>query len=227
MADSTTNPDSSASLEQYDVELRDPRFAAFLGWLVPGLGHLYQGRTAKGLLFMVTILSTFAYGMYLGDGRVVYASTTRPPIPVGVSRRGIVLLLEQNMRWHYLCQVPVGLAAIPAYVQIWRVESGKPPINWFGDRFQRPPLTPDQAREFFPDLSSDERNERFFQTQDHAGNTVYHATEREQWNHDLNYMFELGTVYTMIAGLLNVLAICDARWGPFAPVAAKPPEPAT
>ena len=27
--------------------------------------------------------------------------------------------------------------------------------------------------------------------------------------------FELGTLYTMIAGLLNILAICDAYAGPF------------
>ena len=30
------------------INLKQPEFAAFLAWLVPGLGHLYQGRTKKG-----------------------------------------------------------------------------------------------------------------------------------------------------------------------------------
>ena len=34
------------------------------------------------------------------------------------------------------------------------------------------------------------------------------------WHKDLNMRFELGTLYTMIAGLLNVLAIWDAYGGP-------------
>jgi len=34
------------------------------------------------------------------------------------------------------------------------------------------------------------------------------------WQKDLAHYFELGTVYTMIAGLLNVLAIYDAYGGP-------------
>ena len=34
------------------------------------------------------------------------------------------------------------------------------------------------------------------------------------WHKTLNRYFELGTVYTMIAGLLNVLAIYDAWGGP-------------
>ena len=58
-----------------EIDLKDPRLAAFLAWLVPGLGHIYQGRTGKGILFSVCILGTFFYGMYVGGGRVVYAST--------------------------------------------------------------------------------------------------------------------------------------------------------
>lgn len=43
-----------------------------------------------------------------------------------------------------------------------------------------------------------------------------------QWHLDLRWRFELATLYTMIAGLLNVLAIYDAYGGPFI---AVPPEP--
>ena len=38
--------------------------------------------------------------------------------------------------------------------------------------------------------------------------------ELSDWHKTLNMRFELGTLYTMIAGLLNVLAIWDAYGGP-------------
>jgi hypothetical protein len=38
--------------------------------------------------------------------------------------------------------------------------------------------------------------------------------ELAQWQHRLNIRFELGTLYTMVAGLLNILAIWDAYGGP-------------
>src|SRR5580658_4371316 len=98
------------------ARLRNPGFAAFLGWLVPGLGHLYQGRTAKGILFLVTILSTFFYGLYLGDGKVVYASW-RPG----------------DTRWAYICQAGIGLVAMPALVQALRPGGGP------GAGFMAPP----------------------------------------------------------------------------------------
>ena len=70
LLDASTSDDSTV-----EIDLKDPRLAAFLAWLVPGLGHIYQGRTGKGVLFFVCIVGTFFYGMYIGGGRVVYAST--------------------------------------------------------------------------------------------------------------------------------------------------------
>jgi hypothetical protein len=35
-----------------------------------------------------------------------------------------------------------------------------------------------------------------------------------KWHYDLGDRFEIGTVFTVIAGLLNVLAIYDAHGGP-------------
>jgi hypothetical protein len=151
-----TNP-----LTSQVVELRDPWVAAILAWLVPGLGHIYQGRTAKGLLFMICILSTFFYGLYLSDGRAVYASW-----------------VEGDKRLYYLCQVFVGLPALPALLQNYLVHSGKAPL-WGG--IMAPPVTPAQLSE---------------------------------WYKTLNVYFDLGTVYTTIAGLLNVLVIYDAWGGP-------------
>jgi len=159
------------------VDLKDPMLAAFLAWLVPGLGHYYQGRTAKAVLYFVCIVGTFVYGLYLGGsrelgwGRVVYASWN-----------------AQDKRIPYLGQVFVGLPALPALVQNSRVRKGKEP--WFGG-FMAPP---------FP--------EGF------ANQNPFDQPTLDVLHKKLHRYFELGTVYTLIAGLLNILAIYDAYGGP-------------
>lgn len=170
--------------DSIEVELKDPRLAAFLAWLIPGLGHLYQGRTAKGLLFLICILGTFVYGFYIGDGRVVYASTPN--------------LLS---RWQFFCQLGVGLPALPALVQRSRANAGKPPL--IDEKFMRPP-----------------RMRGNFRSLDESGGQAVHPDELAQWHHDLADQFELGTVFTVIAGLLNILVIYDAYGGPL----VIPPE---
>ena len=82
------------------INLKQPEFAAFLAWLIPGLGHLYQGRTKKGAMYMSVILTLFVAGLWLGDGRVVYASW-RPT----------------DTRWWFVCHAGIGVAAVPAVVQ--------------------------------------------------------------------------------------------------------------
>jgi TM2 domain-containing membrane protein YozV len=159
------------------VDLKDPWLAAFLAWLVPGAGHFYQGRTGKGFLFLVCILGTFIFGLYLGQGRVVYASM-RP----------------EDRRLPYLCQFGAGVVATPALVQAQRVRSGKEPL-WSG--FMAP-----------PDLR------RPIHATDDQGKPIIFPHELSKWHYELHSYFELGTVYTMIAGLLNVLAIFDAFAGP-------------
>jgi hypothetical protein len=54
------------------------------------------------------------------------------------------------------------------------------------------------------------------------------AEELSDWHKTLNMRFELGTLYTMVAGLLNILAIWDAWGGPVLSEPSKqergPPE---
>ncbi len=49
--------------------------------------------------------------------------------------------------------------------------------------------------------------------------------ELDELNLKLNRRFELGTVFTMIAGLLNVLAICDAWGGPVLAIKEETEKP--
>ena len=44
------------------IPLHNPYLAAFLAWLVPGLGHIYQKRTAKGLAARAVKYETFPLG---------------------------------------------------------------------------------------------------------------------------------------------------------------------
>jgi hypothetical protein len=178
-----------------EIDLKDPRLAAFLAWLVPGLGHIYQGRTGKGILFFVCIVGTFIYGLCIGQGRVVYASTAD------------VFSREFLERWQFICQVGVGLPALPAVVQRERIRNHKDPL--IADWFMRPPRkTPPPGTEGF--ISTDGAQHR-----------VEHPDELAKWNYDLGDLFELGTVFTVIAGLLNILAIYDAYGGP---LIIPPPE---
>ena len=174
------------------IDLRNPALAAFLGWLVPGAGHLYQGRTGKGLLYMVCILGTFFFGLYLGAGKVVYFSW-RP----------------NDTRWAYFCQVGVGLAALPALVQADRVHSGRAPL--FDLDIMAPPRSGDAWRQ----SENDDLRKAREQPDSPADLSKYESPEElAWWNKSLHRYFELGTVYTMIAGLLNVLAMYDAFAGP-------------
>ncbi len=189
-----TSPSDETAVE---IDLKDPRLAAFLAWLVPGLGHMYQGRTGKGILFFACIVGTFLYGFYIGGGRVVYASTED------------VFSRQFLERWQYVCQVGVGLPALPALVQRVRVADHKKPL--IADWFMRPPYKnppPDMPRGFQSEDQSD------------PSRRVQHPDELAKWNYDLGEYFEIGTVFTVIAGLLNILAIFDAWGGPL----VVPPE---
>jgi hypothetical protein len=189
-----------------EIDLKDPRLAAFLAWLVPGLGHIYQGRTGKGILFSVCILGTFFYGMYIGGGRVVYASSTQV-----LMWKFPFITPEFAERWQYACQVGVGLPALPAYVQTWRTENGTGPL--FGDNFERPPRKQPPPGEDFSSKDQSDPTRR-----------VVSPDELSMWSYDQGENFEIGTVFTVIAGLLNIIVIFDAYGGPlFIP----PPEKKT
>jgi hypothetical protein len=44
---------------------RSPLLAGVLGWVVPGLGHVYAGRPGKGALMFLAIVPAFALGLWL------------------------------------------------------------------------------------------------------------------------------------------------------------------
>ena len=84
------------------IKIKDPFVAGFLAWLIPGMGHFYQGRKAKGSLFGICILGTFIYGLYLGGSP-----------QIGWGRAVDFSFDEKEWRLPWLCQIGVGLPTLP------------------------------------------------------------------------------------------------------------------
>ncbi len=173
---------------QKTIPLKDPVLAAFLAWLVPGLGHLYQGRTAKAVLFFVCLMGTFLYGCYLGSGDKQH--------DVGWARVVYFQWDDDDIRYSYFGQVGIGLPALPALVQAFRARHGKEHLGGF----MAPPRPAGPTGPVHGE--------------DLAGRALADQPTLDDLNSQLRGYFELGTVYTLIAGLLNVLAIYDAWGGP-------------
>src|SRR5258708_12673937 len=60
-----------------------------LAWLVPGAGHLFQGRREKGLVFLLALPLMFAIGLWL-HGRLFPLDLSHPLLfLVAIANRGI------------------------------------------------------------------------------------------------------------------------------------------
>ncbi|MEZ6092038.1 MAG: DUF6677 family protein [Pirellulaceae bacterium] len=185
--------DRIVEVDGQPVYLRKPVMAAVLAWLIPGAGHIYQGRTRKGWMFMICILVTYFFGFAIGGGHVVYASW-----------------IEGDKRWHYICQLPIGIVAFPALIE--------------GNNMRKHTVrgvTTGDWRPIFGGLMAPPRRPLRENDRD----------ELADWYAQRGAGYEMGTWYTMIAGLLNILVIFDAYAGPLAiPISGKtdrsPPDDA-
>jgi len=225
--------------EALEVDLRTPWIAAVCAWVFPGAGHFYQRRYVKGCIFMVCILATYFAGLIMSEGHVVYASwgpegkrwqyfmqvgVGLPALPAIVqSRRArnekfldemqfitvvrqadcdpqdnkitgdeLIALLEGDLR----LEMSPGLLARyrpDEKVARWDVNSDGvlgmdelPPQQLWPGGWMAPPLPINVVGE----------------------------DQLAQWHFEYGALFDMGTLYTLIAGLLNVLAIFDAQAGP-------------
>lgn len=98
------------SESQKKIDLKNPVAAAILAFLIPGAGHLYQGRKFKAAIYCFCILSTFFCGMALGDWKTVYYQSEPGKRNLG-----------------YFAQVGVGLPALPALIQTSRYNKSMNP----------------------------------------------------------------------------------------------------
>jgi len=192
------------------IDLRNPTLAAVLSWLVPGLGQIYQGRRLKGWLFLLTLLGTWLAGMWLSGGHATY----------WLWRAG-------ERRWAFFCQAGIGCAALPAVGQALLLHGGgrqpfaaselfAPPLARgqlvsaaYAERIARndPLIEPDDFRPQPP--------WRQFRPLPPPGTLdTRPADQFSVWHQRLGRFFDIGTLYTMLAGMLNMLVVYDAWSGP-------------
>ena len=60
-------PANSTPASTMDMQ-KDPAFCALFTWIVPGLGHILQGRRARGLVAFALVVGLFAVGTALAEG---------------------------------------------------------------------------------------------------------------------------------------------------------------
>jgi TM2 domain-containing membrane protein YozV len=167
--------------------------AAVLSYLIPGLGQIYQGRIAKGILFFICVYTLFFAGVYLGSGTVrlkrgeeieTYTVASNVYLPDTADQNNPFNLprLAANLynRPQFAGQFWVGIAAWPA---IWQY------LNYSPQQKHGDPLLGD-----------------FERTPSEAALNAVHTSGDK--------LLELGWVFTVIAGVLNVMVIYDALAGP-------------
>jgi TM2 domain-containing membrane protein YozV len=171
-----------------DQRPSDP-VAAVLSYLIPGLGQIYQGRIGKGLLFFFCVYALFFIGNYLGSGTVhikgeTYTVASNVYLPDTADRNN-----------------PFGLPRLLANLynrpqfagQFWVGVAAWPAVWQY--------------------LSYDDRAEKgdpllgyFQRTPSEAALNAVHTSGDK--------LMELGWVFTVIAGVLNIMVIYDALAGP-------------
>ena len=198
----TPNPPPSPSPQPTDSRLA----AALLSFLIPGLGQIFQGlaeknfnRFSKGVFFLVALGGMFFYGMWLGKWQNVYLAPVAKEKPVFIlGRQAPTLAGDLWTRMHYVGQFWIGIAAWPTLIHYYAPDSAL--SNMFGD-FQRVPpkgMTLEQAEK---------------------------EMNRIQVDPAMGRLWDIGWVYTVIAGVLNILVIFDAGGGPlFPPRRPNPPS---
>jgi hypothetical protein len=214
------------------TRLFDP-FAGLLSYLIPGMGQIYQGRVGKGVLFLVCIYTLFFYGQYLGSGSVkiglrtyslngnVYLPDTAQDHGEGANPFGLPpLALNLYNRPQFVGQFWVGVAAWPAILQYLSYdrranqELDREIDQFYSSAENEQETDPDKAREDLHEAENLENSPKRrhpilgrFQREPSpsAVNAVGNAGDKR---------LELAWVYTVIAGVLNIMVIYDAIAGP-------------
>jgi len=184
--------------------------AALLSYLVPGLGQISQGRIGKGILFMVCIYTLFFYGMYLGSGTIEEAhgaEIVKQRITANVYLPDTFDERNNPNNWPRLA---VNLYNRPQFLgQFWVGIVAWPAVWQYitVDRAREETQKPDRLFGYYMRAPSEEELNRFHNSGDKR--------------------LELAWVFTVIAGVLNIMVIYDALAGAAFVDPAAEPEPAT
>jgi TM2 domain-containing membrane protein YozV len=177
--------------------------AAILSYLIPGLGQIYQGRIGKGLLFFVCVYTLFFVGVYLGSGTAHIKTKVKdnPPtydIETYTVASNVYLpdTADQNNPFN-LPRLLANLYNRPQFAGQFWVGIAAWPAVWQYLNYNR------QHEHGDPPLGDFERT-----PSESALNAVHTSGDK---------LLELGWVFSVIAGVLNVMVIYDAFAGPAFP----------
>jgi hypothetical protein len=192
----TDKPTATSPPREYHV------LAGVLSYLVPGLGQIVQGRIGKGILFLVCIYALFFYGLFLGSGKAqfsddpsrVYVVSGSVYLPDTTDANQVPLRRLTSNLWNRPQFVCQFFAGVVSWPAIWQY------MRW--DRSN--PGQPDPLFGHFMQQPTDEDL-----------NAVHTSNDKSM---------DLGWVFSVIAGVLNVMVIYDAVAGAAfpTPAAAKP-----
>ncbi len=166
--------------------------AAVLSYLIPGLGQIYQGRYGKGILFMVSLLGMFMLGQAMGSTKV------KTVLPDGQE------LIREQWQTVYVPDArnqPGGRGNLISGLMIRWHYGGQ---FWIG--IAAWPALWQHYGMTVPDKDANPFWHTFQKTPDETEvNNSLRNTDKSP---------DLGWVYTVIAGMLNLLVIYDAYVGP-------------
>lgn len=163
--------------------------AATLSYLIPGLGQIYQGRIGKGVLFFLCVYTLFFVGMYLGSGSVHLKGQTYT-----VSSNVYLPDTAERNNPFNLPHLAANLYNRPQFAgQFWVGVAAWPAVWQYLHYNEKPD----------PLLGNFQRTPA-----ESALNAVHTSGDK---------LMELAWVFTVIAGVLNVMVIYDALAGPASP----------
>lgn len=195
MADSTSTSNSTNAPETDPpkIDLKDPLWAAILSFILPGAGHFFQGRTGKGIIFFVCVFGLFLYGLVLSSG------------DVGLGRAVYWKWTPDDHRFYFFGQACIGAPVFPALIQSSLVQNGKDPL-FYG--LMAPPISSQYLVNNHGQLQNENLSAGNLEEQNKKYNYTFHQIRKS-----LNKNYELGTLFTTVAGLLNLLVAFDAAGG--------------
>lgn len=228
--DGTNEP---AEREQLDIDLREPWIAVVCAWLFPGAGHFYQRRYVKGVIFMVCILTTFFTGLIMGGGHVVYASWLKKDkrwqyvfqLGVGLPALPAIVQCRRARSREFVDDIRTADFDLDnqineyELIQLFEIKQRDTESIKSLARYRPAYLLSEWDKNSDGQLSvADELPQVqpwFNGVMEPPGQINPYGGDRlADWHYQYGPLFDLGTLYTMIAGLLNLLAIFDAHAGP-------------
>ena len=166
--------------------------AAFLSYLLPGLGQIVQGRVGKGVLYFICLYGLFFYGLSMGSWRNVWLGDYSLQSDVHIVGRKLPgVMKDLSYRREFAGQFWIGIAAWPALLQYQTTEPVPKPDDVSKDSWQP------KSNGLFG-----------------AYMQVPPESELNKLQRDGDKRWDLGWVVTVIAGVLNILVIYDALAGP-------------